>query len=566
MIEDVQHTDTILCHGDPSGVIRSKATGGTGALTYTLLPGDIPSAVADSGVFMNLTAGTDTLVISDANGCFRDSTITINERPALDVQIEVVNVVGAQLGSITLTASGGTPPYQYSIDNGANLQGNGLFEDLPVGTYEIYVEDANGCLFLDEVDIVVNELDVFKVQEDVSCFGLADGSFTLSALNGISPYTMTGSFLADPLVSADGLFSFTGQSAGAYDLRIVDDEGRTYIDTIRLVQPPEILVSASVTDASCTAFTFDGAIDLAVSGGAGGFTYLWSNGATTEDLIDIEAGHYVATISDANSCQTIVPVDVLGISGANAYAGEDDMVCSGAEYQLFGSAGDSVRWSPAGFVDDPTITDPMATVQDRTEFILTVYQDGCMDDDTVVIDVYERIGLDIYDPSGAVDIDTALFLLEGETYTMAATPGFESYQWVPGTYLDNPTSQSVVVTPASSVLYNVFGTTADGCIESDRVRVVLASRITVFSGFTPNGDGINDTWVIQHAVEYGERIHVQVFNRWGERVFDSKGYGGSNEFDGTRNGRELPVGAYYYIIEVGDGESEPYTGTVTLIR
>jgi gliding motility-associated-like protein len=562
----MQHTDTILCHGDPSGVIRTKASGGTGALTYALLPGDLPSAVADSGVFLNLTAGTYTVVISDANGCIKDTTINIGERPMLDVQIDVVHVIGTEPGSINLTATGGTPPYQYSIDNGANLQGSGLFEDLPVGTYDIYVEDANGCLFLDEVDIVVNELDVFKSQEDVSCFGLADGSFTLSALDGIAPYTMTGSFLADPLVSADGLFSFTGQPAGLYDLRIEDDEGRAYIDTIELVAPAEILVTSSVTDASCTAFTQDGAIDLDVSGGAGGFSYLWSNGAVTEDLSGIEAGHYEATITDANNCQTVYPVDVLGINGTTAYAGEDDIVCPGAEYQLFGSAGDSVRWSPAGYLDDPTVTDPMATIQEQTEFVLTVYDDGCMDADTVIIDIYERIGMDIYDPSGVVDIDTALFLLEGESYTMAATPGFESYQWIPGTGLSDPSAQSVVVTPETSILYNVFGTTVDGCIESDAVRVVFASRIAIFSGFTPNGDGINDNWVIQHAVEYGERIHVEVFNRWGERVFDSKGYGGSNIFDGTRNGKDLPVGAYYYIIEVGDGASEPYTGTVTLIR
>jgi gliding motility-associated-like protein len=189
-----------------------------------------------------------------------------------------------------------------------------------------------------------------------------------------------------------------------------------------------------------------------------------------------------------------------------------------------------------------------------------------MDRDTVVIDTYERIGMDIYDPSGDVDIDTALFLLEGQSYTMAATPGFASYLWQPATYLSDPALQAVTVTPAEPTWYTVFGTTDQGCVETDMVHVVIARPIEIFSGFSPNGDGINDTWVITNAVQYGDRIYVKVFNRWGEPVFESKGYGGTQEWDGTRNNRPMPVGAYYYIIELNDGKSEPYTGTVTILR
>ena len=81
--------------------------------------------------------------------------------------------------------------------------------------------------------------------------------------------------------------------------------------------------------------------------------------------------------------------------------------------------------------DNPDIYNPTVSILNTTEFIYTVYQNGCMDRDTVELSAYERIGMDIYDPSGQVNIDTALFLLEGETYTMAATPGFESYLWQP---------------------------------------------------------------------------------------------------------------------------------------
>ncbi len=101
---------------------------------------------------------------------------------------------------------------------------------------------------------------------------------------------------------------------------------------------------------------------------------------------------------------------------------------------------------------------------------------------------------------------------------------------------------------------------------TDMVKVVIARTVMITTGFSPNSDGINDTWTIEHAEEYGERIRIRVYNRWGELVFESKGYGGSSEWDGTRNGNLMPVGAYYYIIDVKDGKSEPYTGTVTILR
>jgi gliding motility-associated-like protein len=113
----------------------------------------------------------------------------------------------------------------------------------------------------------------------------------------------------------------------------------------------------------------------------------------------------------------------------------------------------------------------------------------------------------------------------------------------------------------------VTGTTENGCEEEDSIYVVIAQPLSIiYSGFTPNGDGVNDRWVIPHADEYGDKIEIQIFNRWGQRLFYSKGYGGSDEWDGTYKGKPVPVGTYYYIITLDDGKTEPFTGTVTIIR
>jgi gliding motility-associated-like protein len=564
------HTDTIACFGATEGIIRSKASGGTGTLTYTLMPGNIPSAVADSGVFSNLAAGTYTLRVTDINGCSLDSVIQIFQHTELTVQIDLVPVIGANPGSITLTASGGVPPYQYSIDNGTTLQDSGKFIALPAGIYPVYVVDASGCIFTQDVNLNIQLLNVDVTIHDVSCYGLADGSFFLALMDGVGPYTLTGSFLPLPQVLNSGAFSFTGQSAGLYDVRIEDSEGRLFIDTIAIKEPTQIIATAIITNATCSAITKDGAIDLTVTGGSGIFAFNWSNGATTEDLISIEAGSYSVIISDTNGCSSeSFAFDVFGTNVATAYAGENDTICPGTEYQLIGSTGaDSVRWDPAVFLDNNKIYNPVADISAKTTFFYTVYNHGCYDIDTVVIDVFERIGMDIYDPSGIHEsIGDSLYLLEGESATMAATPGFTSYSWIPAIYLSDPTLEAVLVTPAANTYYTVFGTTDKGCVETDRVKVVIARRINIYSGFSPNGDAFNNTWVIDHAEEYGDRIRVRVYNRWGEPVFESKGYGGSgNEWDGNRNGKPLPVGTYYYIIDVKDGKSAPYTGTVTILR
>jgi len=566
IVDDVQHSDTLSCYGDGNGFIRVKASGGTGPLTYLLLPGNIPSSVADSGVFLNIGAGIYTVRIMDINDCPVDTVITLYQYDQLLAQINLVPVIGLNPGSITLTAIGGKPPYEYSIDNGLTLQSTGQFDSLSAGTYQVYIIDANGCVFTKEANLVVNELDVNITKHDVTCYGLFDGSFYMTTTDGTGPYTLTGSFLSQPLESNDGLFSFTGQAGGFYDVRIEDSQGWLFMDTIEILEPSQILATAVITDATCSALTLDGAIELTVSGGAGNYTFSWSNGATTEDLTGVMAGHYQVTILDESSCEALFDYDVTGLNTATAYAGEDDTICPGAEYELIGSLGDSVLWEPSEIFDDPHITNPKINVLTSTPIIYTVYDNGCIDRDTVVISTYERVGMDIYDPSGEVDIDTALFLLEGDSYTMATTPGFVSYLWQPDTYLSDPTAQAVVVSPAEDTYYTVFGTTADGCIESDMVHVVIAQKIEIFSGFSPNSDGVNDTWVIKHAIEYGDRIHVRVFNRWGEPVFASTRYGGTNEWDGTRNGKPLPVAAYYYIVEVDDNKSKPYTGTVTILR
>ncbi|MFO7370358.1 MAG: gliding motility-associated C-terminal domain-containing protein [Bacteroidales bacterium] len=570
IFDDVVHTDTIICNGSADGIIRSKASGGAGSFTYTLLPGNMASAVADSGVFYGLTAGIYTIRATDINGCVQDTVIQIFEHAPLSVQVDLVQVTSPGTGSITLTASGGVAPYRYSIDNGATLQVSGYFPGLDAGFYPIYVVDTLGCTYTETVNLSLELLEVTVTKNDVTCGGYADGSFLLALTDpdGVGPYTLTGSF-TDPQTVDAGFFSFTGQEIGLYDVRIVDSEGKVFVDTIEINGPPPIIVVLeNITAATCSFNTADGAIDISVSGGTGTvYSYEWSNDATTEDLLNVPAGPYSVTITDEGGCMTVKYYDIGYEHFATADAGSDVMICPGIEYQLNGSPGHSVLWTSNNYPTIDNIADPTIILQETTEFIYQVTDEfGCYDQDTVNIYVYIVPEMLIYDIFNDEYADSVVYLEEGLPFAMGTSSGFFTYLWEPNIWITDNTLGEVIVTPLKDTVYTVTGTTLDGCPSTDYIRIIIRKPITIYTGFSPNADGVNDTWEIKNAEGYGDLIRVRVYNRWGEPVFESKGYGGSQKWDGTRNGRPMPVGSYYYIIDVKDGKSEPYTGTVTILR
>jgi len=142
-----------------------------------------------------------------------------------------------------------------------------------------------------------------------------------------------------------------------------------------------------------------------------------------------------------------------------------------------------------------------------------------------------------------------------------------TYLWTgPGTITNATSAVATVNTPGT---YTLKVTTSQGCIASDSmVLTVVPYCIKPMEAFSPNGDGINDLFVIRGISNYPEN-HFVVFNRWGNKVFEKDGY--LSTWDGTTSeginvgGNELPVGTYFYVLTLGDG-SPYYKGTIYLNR
>jgi gliding motility-associated-like protein len=137
-----------------------------------------------------------------------------------------------------------------------------------------------------------------------------------------------------------------------------------------------------------------------------------------------------------------------------------------------------------------------------------------------------------------------------------------SYVWYPSVGLSDTTSANPLASPEETTIYQLIIQDGLGCVDTDYVEVIVVPSIVIPSGITPNGDGKNDTWQLEYIEQFPNPV-VEIYNRWGQLVFRSERY--LENWDGTDGEKDLPVGTYYYIIDLGEGV-EPVTGPLTLMR
>jgi len=219
------------------------------------------------------------------------------------------------------------------------------------------------------------------------------------------------------------------------------------------------------------------------------------------------------------------------------------------QYQWdFGDGVGSVQANPVHYYTSPAVVPVSLAVSSPN---------GCSDTALGRISIYTV---------PAVDAGPDMTVQEGSGVTLQATADAAvPVQWSPAVYLDNAKTLTPVASPPASQLYYITAT-ANQCSGRDSVWVKVIPRpdpdINIPNAFSPNGDGINDVWEITGLSSYATAT-LQVFNRWGQKVFESTGY--TRPWDGRLNGRPLPVGTYYYVVEPGHKKPRQ-SGAVTILR
>jgi len=137
-----------------------------------------------------------------------------------------------------------------------------------------------------------------------------------------------------------------------------------------------------------------------------------------------------------------------------------------------------------------------------------------------------------------------------------------SYLWTPNTNISDNTVKNPVITGSIDITYRLTVTDSRGCVSFDHTDIKVSPALSIPTAFTPNGDGVNDTWNIYGLAAY-EGAAVDVFDRYGQKVFHSIGYGVA--WDGTISGKQLPFGAYYYVIDT-KVNGLILSGVITIVR
>jgi len=389
------------CSGVANGSITSTVSGGSLPYIYSWSNSETTSNI------INLPAGSYSLVVSDANGCFVQATelLAVASAIQIDVQVGDVKCAGEKTGSVTTSITGGSSPFTYNWSDGNTTID---LNNVAAGNYSLTVTDINNCSEI--IDVTINEplpTELKILTLDNLCNGNDEGVAFAVMTGGIPPYYFAWSNGAAGNVEvADNL------AAGSYSITVADSNGCTQSATYAINEPNAVVVQVvSITNASCYGSS-DGAVEISASGGNGPYEYSLLNNQfqTTGSFSNLSAGDYVAIVSDVNGCESALPVTVDAPDDFSVVLPPSVVIFVGSSYTLkpeltgIDSADVTYSWSPAINLSCTDCAQPIASPITDIHYTLTITDaSGCTDTATILIVVkedYEVYIPNIFSPNG----------------------------------------------------------------------------------------------------------------------------------------------------------------------
>ncbi len=551
-----------LCNGASTGSITVvQPTAGTAPYEYSL----DNSNWQTNNQFNGLPAGNYTIYFRESNGCFGTTNISVGQPTTLAVAATMVPVIcnGESNGIIQATGSGGTAPYQYSLD-GVNWQTTASFS-VPAGSYSVRIKDNNGCTTNTPMTVTEpNLLSAVSANTNATCNGGNDGRIVITASGGNSGYQ----YSIDGGVNWQTANTFN-VAPGNYALQVKDALGclTSFNTTVGLTD------DLSITPQSDETICESKSVQLNLTSNALQYSWLPATGLSNTAISNPVANPVVttqyivtATFGRCVAKDTVV-VNVNPAPIPNA--GPDGFTCYGQNYTLQAAGGVQYQWSPPTYLNSTTIPNPISTPSKDITYTLSILADanGCASlvTDQMTIDVTPPLKLKTY------PFDTIGY--PGDQFQLLAVPNdpdATTFVWTPATRLSSSSIANPIVTVGDvgqDIQYRVIATTQAGCRGEGyvTVRVYKGPDIYVPTGFTPNNDGKNDKFT-PFPVGMKSYNYFRVFNRWGQLVFTTTqlNYG----WDGRSGGVEQPAGTYVWMIEGVTKDNRLITkkGTVVMIR
>ncbi|HEY0898125.1 MAG TPA: SprB repeat-containing protein, partial [Sphingobacteriaceae bacterium] len=311
----------VTCNGGANGSIQATANGGVAPYRFTL-----NGITNTTGSFANLVAGSYTVTVTDANNCVDYVYTTISQPPPIVPAVSSTDVrcFGGSDGTLTVSATGGTGPYSYTVNGITNT--TGTFTGLPAGSYKVRITDqANGCFVQSTVVIGQPAAELTAVATPAKCFGEPTGSVTVSASGGTPGYTYTLNG------TSNNAGFFPNLAAGTYSIIVQDAQGCQITVTATIGEPTDPLtIAASAFNNNCRGGS-TGSITAVASGGVPGYTYTLNGISNTGgNFTNLAAGTYLVLVEDANGCSASTEVIISEPpTSLNATATAQGTTCNG---------------------------------------------------------------------------------------------------------------------------------------------------------------------------------------------------------------------------------------------
>ena len=551
-----------VCGGSPTGTITVNASGAA-PFTYAINTGQVQT----SNVFPNITTGTHTVFVFDANGCRSALNVTVTSNVIISPNPSVVmpTCPGGSDGAIISNPSLGHPPYQYSLDGGA-YQSNNRFSNLDTGTYLLRVKDSIGCL----IDTLVtvqqpNDFKITAITTKASTCASFDGQIAIKANGGTTPYIY--SINNGVNFSMNNIFS---TRSGYYSLVVKDNKGCTTTGTAVV----EAVSNDLVLDLGANKTLCQGdSLSLIPSSSPAADYFRWSPPAgvsdTTSGMPKVSPADTIQYFLFARSgyCERSDSIIINVLHKPVAYAGMDTVICNHTPAFLSGSATNfsgpvKYQWLPANEFITPTNYASIVWPKDSrvNSYILQVSDTyGCN------FKVYDEVRVTMHPPVPAFAGNDTLATI-GAPFQLSGSGGIE-YTWTPAAYLDNASSQHPIAILSKDTKFYLTVKDPAGCLGYSTVLVKAYHGATYYipNAFTPNGDGLNDVFIpISPGIQ--RTFYFRVFNRWGKLMFES--FDTKRGWDGSYRGMAQPPAVYVWVIKGVNikGELIDMKGTVTLIR
>ena len=378
-------------------------------------------------------------------------------------------------GSLLVTPYFGVPPYTYAWNHAPDAGINdSVATGLPSGSYTVTVTDSRDSVAVASINLTAPApIEIDRSLTDITCFNGANGAIDVTVSGGTTPYNYAWSTTDGAGVNATGTDQ-TGLAVGIYTLSITDENGCITDSVFTLQQPDQISFTETVvTNASASAS--DGAIDLSVNGGTPTYSYLWSNGATTEDITNIPGNNYTVTVTDANGCVQDTSIVVQDEDQLIAYiASKVNVDCNGnstggASGYATGYTGNlSYKWMNASAVTVGTGSSISGLAAGN--YTLEITDDGTLQTSAVSLKITEPAVLN----STATPTHVKCFGKPTGSVNLTVSGGTLpfSYQWDNGATTED-------LTKVSEGTYAVTVTDNNGCTTGTSATIDQPTAIAV---------------------------------------------------------------------------------------